>query len=320
MDKQELDKVILSLTEGNVVAIPTETVYGLAASIQSEAALKKIFSVKNRPFFDPLIVHVSGIEMAKSVVSSWPSIANYLAEQFWPGPFTMVLPKSNTLNPLITSGLDSVAVRAPAHPITLEIIKTLNIPLAAPSANQFGKTSPTSADHVKNSFPERDFLVLDGGPSLIGIESTVVSIDEKNKLIKLLRPGTLSFSLLQEKVFKFDSEYKIEKSQKGASPGLLENHYQPEIPLVIVDKEDFSNKDEEHIQKIFQLDHLSKGVELTLSKSANLAARELYSELRSLSNTKVSYIFFKYKEYMKEESWDGIRDRLKKASSLIIDS
>ncbi|MGZ3692981.1 MAG: L-threonylcarbamoyladenylate synthase, partial [Bdellovibrionota bacterium] len=136
---EQAKKLILS---GGVVALPTETVYGLAASILSEEGIKKIFAIKERPFFDPLIVHISDLEQKEQVISSWPEMADFLAQRFWPGPLTMVLPKHPALNPLITAGLDTVGIRMPAHPVARALIKKCEVPLAAPSANKFGKTSP----------------------------------------------------------------------------------------------------------------------------------------------------------------------------------
>ena len=137
---QELERAKAELEAGGVVALPTETVYGLAASIFSEEGIRRIFAIKERPFFDPLIVHVSDLEQIKQVISEWPPLADYLARAFWPGPLTMVLPKHPGVNPLITSGLDTVGVRMPAHPIARQLIEKCGFPLAAPSANKFGKT------------------------------------------------------------------------------------------------------------------------------------------------------------------------------------
>jgi L-threonylcarbamoyladenylate synthase len=170
IDTSELLKARDRLVAGDVVAIPTETVYGLAASIDSEKGLRRIFSLKERPFFDPLIVHVASLKEASSLVRDWPPIADFIGRYFWPGPLTLVLPKAERVNSLITSGLDTVAVRYPSHPLTLDLIRLVGTPLAAPSANKFGKTSPSRALHVKSEFPGTDLLILDGGECEIGVE------------------------------------------------------------------------------------------------------------------------------------------------------
>ncbi len=178
-DKAISDQAVAKLKNDDVVAMPTETVYGLAGRIGSERALKKIFSTKKRPFFDPLIVHVSSIEQAKMCYQMWNPIAEKLAARFWPGPLTMVMPKSDRVSSLITSGLETVAVRWPAHPIAQKLIQMVGEPLAAPSANLFGKTSPTKAEHVREQFGDEVFI-LDGGSSEFGIESTVLLIQTLN--------------------------------------------------------------------------------------------------------------------------------------------
>ncbi|NDF16271.1 threonylcarbamoyl-AMP synthase, partial [bacterium] len=195
---QELERAKARLEGGGVVALPTETVYGLAASIRSEEGIKKIFAIKERPFFDPLIVHISDLEQKKQVISEWPPLADFLAKRFWPGPLTLVLPKHPSLNPLITSGLDTVGVRMPAHPIARQLIEKCGFPLAAPSANKFGKTSPTKAEHVRKGFEKEDLLILDGGQSEVGLESTVVALAREGDkdVVTILRPGAVTFDIL----------------------------------------------------------------------------------------------------------------------------
>ena len=150
------DQAVSIMKNDGIVAIPTETVYGLGAAISSETALKKIFEVKKRPFFDPLIVHVENIEQAKTLTSEWPEIADSVCQQFWPGPLTIVLKKNQNVSSLITAGLERVGLRCPQHPVALEILRKLKIPIAAPSANLFGRTSPTTALHVETEFSNQN--------------------------------------------------------------------------------------------------------------------------------------------------------------------
>jgi L-threonylcarbamoyladenylate synthase len=158
--KASIERAAEILSRGGVVGMPTETVYGLAASIRSDEGLQRIFAVKERPFFDPLIVHINALSQKDEVVREWPKTAAFLAEHFWPGPLTMVLPRNLNLNSLITAGLDTVGIRMPRHPIATHLIECTGAPIAAPSANKFGKTSPTTIDHVRNEFLKEDLFVL----------------------------------------------------------------------------------------------------------------------------------------------------------------
>jgi tRNA threonylcarbamoyl adenosine modification protein (Sua5/YciO/YrdC/YwlC family) len=184
------------LRKGEVVAIPTETVYGLAANAYNEAAVLKIFQAKQRPAFDPLIVHVHSLDQVKEVVSfselkrkDTRKEAEALMAKFWPGPLTLVLPKSDRVPDLVTSGLDTVAVRMPAHPMALELLRSLDFPLAAPSANPFGYVSPTTAQHVADQLGEKIPYILDGGPCTVGVESTIIGWESDAEQWVLYRPG-----------------------------------------------------------------------------------------------------------------------------------
>ena len=187
-----IGQAVQLLRANNVVAVPTETVYGLAARISSPQALEKIFTTKERPLFDPLIVHVRDIAQARGLTQEWPAIIDHLAQTFWPGPLTVVVAKNSLVNPLITAGLDTVGLRAPAHPITQQILIDLNEPFAAPSANRFGRTSPTRAEHVEKEFSGQ-VAVVGGGPCQVGVESTVVRLQTgKQMKLEILRPGQIS--------------------------------------------------------------------------------------------------------------------------------
>lgn len=317
------------LLQGQPVAIPTETVYGLAAPIDNEQAIKKIFSLKKRPFFDPLIVHVSNMEQAKACVKHWPALADVLAKKFWPGPLTLVLDKNEKISDLITSGLSRVGLRQPQHPLALELIKQVGVPLAAPSANKFGKTSPTTADHVRQEFKAEDVFVLDGGPCQVGIESTVLLIKNTNQ-ISILRQGFITASDIeaalksQAQVFEW-----IQTTSKNEAPGHLQHHYMPAVPLLFCHKQvepsqlqDWFRQNQSQIPssvegvQLIRPHSFDNAKELVLADDSALAARQLYSEMRRLAESKADFLYFIKKPQHLHESWAAILDRLTKAASL----
>lgn len=311
--KKDLQKAADLLTQGEVVAIPTETVYGLAARIDNEQALKKIFEVKERPLFDPLIVHVSGVPMARTLVKKWPPIIDHLTKNFWPGPLTIVLSKNEQVNSLITSGLDSVGLRCPNHPLTLELIQNLNVPLAAPSANKFGKTSPTRPSHVKNEFGDNVFI-LDGGESQVGIESTIVGVQFENEKITLqiYRLGMISQSDM-ERVIPANFSYTfLPFHNNPVAPGHLKHHYMPNIPVILL-----SSVAARKNKKFQNLIKDKKTIELKLDSSPSLAARELYHKMRQAAedHSQPDYLIHQRDEKAKDEHWEAIYERLQKAST-----
>jgi L-threonylcarbamoyladenylate synthase len=211
------------LRDGGLVAFPTETVYGLGANALDAAAVAKIYQAKGRPETSPLIVHASSIEMARTLVTGWPREAEELAQRWWPGPLTLVLPKAAQIPDIVTAGLSTVGVRIPAHPLALQLIEAAGVPLAAPSANRFKELSPTTAAHVRAAFGD-SIPVLDGGPTRVGIESTVVSIASGK--ITLLRPGMIALG---------EIERAVTPSGAHPSPGMAARHYSPRTPLLLVD-------------------------------------------------------------------------------------
>jgi L-threonylcarbamoyladenylate synthase len=313
---EQAKKLILS---GGVVALPTETVYGLAASIQSEEGIKKIFAIKERPFFDPLIVHISDLEQKEQVISAWPEMAAFLAERFWPGPLTMVLPKHPALNPLITAGLDTVGIRMPAHPVARALIKKCEVPLAAPSANKFGKTSPTKAEHVRKGFEKDEIFILDGGQSEVGLESTVLAITEENGkgIATILRPGAVTADLLEAALKERGLPFEVRRASSNASPGNTENHYMPNIPLVIIRQSGPSLKQgaRDEICRDFQFERNVQGAELRLDSNPRIAARSLYLRMRECSDSGASFIYVFRRKEQEGGIWDAIWDRLERASS-----
>lgn len=236
-DPASIQKAAALLLEGGLVGMPTETVYGLAADALSEAAVAKVFDAKARPSFDPLIVHVPGVEQA-SALAQFNEQASRLAEAFWPGPMTLVLPRQSNgqgkpiVPDLVTAGLDSVGLRVPDHPVALALLIAAQRPLAAPSANQFGSISPTLAQHVVDELADKVGIVLDGGPCDRGVESTVVRVGEAG--IEVLRLGALPVELIEEVV---GGPVKVCKpsSSPGAhakpAPGMVERHYAPGTPM-----------------------------------------------------------------------------------------
>jgi L-threonylcarbamoyladenylate synthase len=250
-DPGEIDQAARLLRAGGLVAFPTETVYGLGANALDAEAVARIYFVKRRPPTSPLIVHVASVEMAQSLVANWPEIADRLARRFWPGPLTLVLPKSHvgadafvrpaeqssaapsawTIPAIVTAGLPTVGLRMPAHPLALALIRAAGVPLAAPSANRFTELSPTTADHVRRGLGSDVDYILDGGPCSVGIESTVLSLADPRPT--LLRPGGISRPELETIVGPVASG---PEGQAGAhpSPGMHPRHYSPRTPLLLV--------------------------------------------------------------------------------------
>lgn len=230
-----LQAAIDRLRAGGVVAFPTETVYGLGADAFNESAVRRVFELKGRPANNPLIVHVADAAMARQVVAAWPREAEALAAAFWPGPLSLVLPRSPRVPDMVTAGSPNVAVRCPDHPLALELLRAFG-PLVGPSANPSGQLSPTTADHVRAVFDKEDVPVLDGGPCRAGIESTVVSVIGTPRI---LRPGVIGAGDI-ERVINQHVE-TASYSEKGAhldSPGRLASHYSPRAPAVLYSTED----------------------------------------------------------------------------------
>lgn len=310
-------EAVAKLQTGNIVAIPTETVYGLAGRIDDEGALKQIFEIKQRPFFDPLIVHVTDIAQAKRLTLVWPQVFDILAEAFWPGPLTLVTRKTEMVSPLITSGLETVALRCPRHPIALQILKELQVPLAAPSANLFGRTSPTQASHVEQEFGGR-IAVVDGGPSEVGVESTVLAYDESTPdTLHILRPGGISRGEINNLLTERDLDFQVVRTHSAASPGHLKAHYQPNCPVVLVENKEWTPEIHQAVQK--QLDRPLPYVHhMQLAKTAQLAARRLYEDFRSFSSVQGGVIVITRTPEKSTPEWEAVWDRIERAASLVV--
>ncbi len=224
------------LQAGGLVALPTETVYGLGANALNLDAVARVFDVKGRPRFDPLIVHVAELEQVFPFVVEFPQAAQRLAEQFWPGPLTLVLPKTDTISDLVTAAAPTVAIRIPDHPISQSLLKTVQLPIAAPSANLFGRISPTTADHVREQLGDRIDYILDGGPCRVGVESTVLQITADGA--RLLRPGGVTLEAIEAVIgpVELPPFAKTVSDMALASPGMLPQHYAPRTRLVLANQ------------------------------------------------------------------------------------
>lgn len=228
---QDISHCYSLLSEGKLVAIPTETVYGLAANALNADAVLNIFETKNRPVFDPLILHAGTLDNILLHVTEFPEKARKLAMTFWPGPLTLVLPRKHHIPDIVCSGLPHVAVRIPDHPLTLELLKQLPFPIAAPSANPFGYISPTTAQHVEDQLGSRIPYILDGGPCRVGIESTIVSFHQSRPVI--LRLGGLSPEAIEDVIGKVD--VALHQNSNPSVPGQLDAHYAPHKRLIFGD-------------------------------------------------------------------------------------
>ena len=311
---KDIQKAVQLLTEDHLVAIPTETVYGLAGNIFSEKAIKSIFSTKQRPFFNPLIVHIPSVKSLNDLVTHVPEKAKLLAAAFWPGSMTLVLKKSKTIPDIITAGKDTVAVRVPNHPITLELLKKLPFPLAAPSANPFGSISPTKPAHVENYFKNSIKMVLDGGSCANGIESTIIGFENEDPVI--YRLGALALEEIEAVVGKISIKNK--KEEKPDAPGMLARHYAPKTSTFLVD--DVTAEVKKHSEKkigvlVFKSSLNNENItEIILSKNGSLqeAASRLYSAMHDLDSKNLDLIIAeRFSEFGLGKS---INDRLQRAT------
>lgn len=289
----DISKAIHFLTKGDIVAIPTETVYGLAGNIFLEDAINKIFDVKQRPRFNPLIVHLNNMNQVEDIVKEFPEKAQLLAKAFWPGPLTLILPKKSTVPDAVTACKDTVAIRIPDHPVTLELLKQLPFPVAAPSANPFNRISPTKASHVNEYFEGTIPMILEGGECNRGIESTIIGFE--NSKVIIYRLGSLELEKIEEIVGKVIVKNKKESAPNA--PGMLAKHYAPKTKIILVDDVEESIRTF-HTHSIgvlkltgeSEMNQVSK-IEL-LSKSGNLteAASNLYAALHNLDDANLDLI------------------------------
>lgn len=312
---KDISKAVKLLTADKLVAIPTETVYGLAGNIYSEAAINSIFKTKKRPFFNPLIVHIPSINTLETIVSHVPEKAKLLADAFWPGSMTLVLKKQSVIPDLITAGKDTVAVRVPNHTLTLELLKQLPFPLAAPSANPFGSISPTKPEHVARYFNNDIDMVLDGGPCTSGIESTIIGFENEEPII--YRLGALAIEAIEAVVGKVTIKNKKEISPDA--PGMLDRHYAPATQTFLTDT--ISEEIKKHVGKrigvlVFKTDFKDNMVttQIILSQKGDMAeaASKLYEAMHDLDHQNLDVIIAeRFPDFGLGES---INDRLQRAT------
>lgn len=308
-------KAVALLNAEALVAIPTETVYGLAGNIYSKKAVQAIFETKQRPFFNPLIVHIPSVNNLNEIVDYIPEKAKLLAQAFWPGPITLVLKKKANIPDLITAGKDTVAVRVPNHPTTLDLLNRLEFPLAAPSANPFSCISPTTAEHVETYFKDKIKMVLDGGPCKSGIESTIVGFENDEPII--YRLGSTSIEAIEAIVGKIEIKNKMEVAPDA--PGMLERHYAPKTKTILTDNVldsliHYKDKRTGVITFQYEIKNSNIEVQIALSKSGDLSesASNLYDVLHQLDKMHLDVIIAeKFPDYGLGKS---INDRLERAT------
>ena len=299
------------------MAIPTETVYGLAGSVFHEEALKKIFKIKRRPFFNPLIVHCCDINQMKQFHCINEPLLEKMIADFCPGPITFILKKTDKVNSIITAHHSKVGLRIPKHPLTLKLIQETGLAVCAPSANLFGTLSPSSAEQVYDAFNGK-VPVLDGGPCEVGIESTVLEPDFKNHILYILRPGMITKKYLMDWLQSEDlNHWTVQQSSSFVSPGQLTQHYKPSVPCTLIEITDDTSVPgaetiKEYLSKLFPQKNIKQ---LKLKESAELCARYLYRDLNILSKNP-DHIIYVIKPAQSGDHWSAIWDRLNKASSL----
>ncbi|MEX0330885.1 MAG: L-threonylcarbamoyladenylate synthase [Puniceicoccaceae bacterium] len=307
-----------ALQAGCVVAIPTETVYGLSGLALDEKACHSIFSIKGRPLVDPLIVHVNNPEMAAQLAELPPAFTA-LAEAFWPGPLTLILKKRPIVPDLVTAGKPTVAIRMPRHPVALELLQGLQAPLAAPSANPFGYVSPVRAEHVADSFGETVPFILDGGPCDIGLESTILDLTD-DSAPKVLRPGAVSPDQISKVLGKPVPllNVNLHHEDSATAPGTFSRHYSPDKELLLF--EEGSNPSPSPDDALVYLqrptgDSPSSVFWLSEKGDAESVAQSLFSLLRQLDRQDFSRILWELPAATRSGLWLAIRDRMKRAAA-----
>lgn len=312
----EIDRAAQLLRNGKLVAFPTETVYGLGANALDANAVARIYSAKCRPSTTPVIVHVSSIEMAKSLVAdaaAWPQTAEQLARKFWPGPLTLVLLKSAAIPDVVTAGLSTVGLRMPSHPVALALIEAAGVPLAAPSANRFTHLSPTTAEHVRRSLGDDVDYILDGGPCGVGIESTVLSLAGRPTL---LRPGGISRAQLEAVIGPIDSA-RPPGADAHPAPGMHARHYSPRTPLFLIANGELPTPEKgkgiylQHTRPAKRNSNAHAEVCQMPHSAPDYAAR-LYSALHEADDAHVDWIAVDLPPTTPD--WEAVHDRLRRAA------
>jgi L-threonylcarbamoyladenylate synthase len=313
------------LRAGEVVALPTETVYGLAANALDEKAVAKIFQIKGRPANNPIIVHIAGIEMAKRCVKNWPQLAHKFSKSFWPGPLTIVLPRAEKIPDIVTAGSETVGIRWPSHPFIQAVIRECNFPLAAPSANLSNCVSPTNAEHVRAQLAGKISLIVDGGQSQVGIESTVLDLTVSPP--RILRPGMIHAESLAAVCGEIQNpESRIQNPESALrSPGLLKKHYSPKAKLFVLNWRDDADLRFQLSTFNFQPSTIHIIAHTRIPSGENFAdvsvmphdaeafARAIYAELHRCDAAGAELIVVEAPPDSQE--WSGITDRLRRAAA-----
>lgn len=312
----EIEQAVEALRNGEVVVFPTETVYGLGANAANPAAVRKIFEIKGRPADHPVIVHLDNPRYLHRWVSQIPPVAEKLAAKFWPGPLTLILPKGENVNDVVTGGQDSIGIRVPSHPIAQQLLTAFGGGIAAPSANRYGRLSPTKPEHVRDELGEAVGVILDGGESPIGLESTIVSCLDNTA--RLLRPGFITRSQLVQTVGEL-----AEGGAVPRSPGDRMLHYAPSTPLEIVSSDDLELRAGEIVAREEKVAVLAMRPPLNTQrymtwinagKKPETYAHNLYNHLRTLDRAGCTRILVQ--ELPLGERWAAILDRLQRASGV----
>jgi L-threonylcarbamoyladenylate synthase len=310
VSEHEIRSAAALLRRGKLVAFPTETVYGLGANALDADAVSRIFEVKGRPSSSPIIVHVSNQEMIGQVALLWPEKARILAERFWPGPLTLVVPKTPAVPEIVTAGLPTVGVRMPAHPVALALIEAAQVPIAAPSANRFTQISPTTAEHVRQGIGDLVDHILDGGPCQVGIESTVLSLVDEVPV--LLRPGGTSRQQIEEVIGLITS---AEQPSTGVhpAPGMHPRHYSPNTPLHLAHNGRVPKQGSGAYLQIKCPPQTGVHEIVAMPNHAGEYAARLYSVLRALDAK--SYDWIAVETPPPGVEWQAVLDRLRRAST-----
>jgi L-threonylcarbamoyladenylate synthase len=302
-NSNEIQKAAEILRAGGLVVFPTETVYGLGANALDPAAVRKIYALKGRPPASPLIVHVSGIEQARQFAAEWPEPAERLADEYWPGPLTLVVPKKPAIPDEVTAGLNTVGLRVPRHPVALELLRTARIPIAAPSANRFTQLSPTTAQHVREAFGKETPFLLDGGPCEVGLESTVIAVTREG--LEVLRPG---MAFVKEAVAGWEPGEGAEGAHR--SPGQHKKHYSPRTRVLLVSNGHLPREGRGAYLWITRESAAARVIRMPARADAYAAA--LYGQLHELDREGLDWIAVEFPPESPE--WAAIRDRLTRAA------
>ena len=312
----EIERAVQILNTGGLVAFPTETVYGLGADARSSHAVQRIFRAKGRPPTNPLIVHVSGVAMAKLYAAEWPDTARRLAQTFWPGPLTLVLPRYRTVAPEVSAGLDTVGLRMPNHPLALELIRRFDGPIAAPSANRSNHVSPTTAQHVRDELGRDVDLVLDGGPCDVGIESTVLDLTTTPRPV-LLRLGGITRAAIEAVIGAIDApDVVTEVTTPAKGPGQHERHYAPRTNAYRVEPTELAGIRSRANAGVIVLGESDRVVRqdstVSMPASPESYAHHLYAVLREVDAMALDAIYIEMPP--DEPRWAAVRDRLTRAT------